>query len=88
MEAPDTEPENFDYQVKVMLDGLTEDFSIWKSISERFKIDMFCGWFMNESNEGVEIAPETLLALGQRHILLGLDIYGPDEKDEQTVAID
>ena len=88
MEAPDTEPENFDYQVKVMLDGLTEDFSVWKSLSERFKIDMFCGWFKNESNEGVEIAPETLLALGQRHILLGLDIYSPDEKNEQTVVID
>jgi hypothetical protein len=29
-------------------------------------------------NEGIEISPETLLALGQRNVVLDLDIYGSD----------
>jgi hypothetical protein len=35
---------------------------------------------MRGGNEGVDVAPETLLALGSRHIKLGLDIYGPDNE--------
>jgi hypothetical protein len=39
---------------------------------------VFCGWFVNEGNEGVEIEPHALRALGERGIKLDLDIYGPD----------
>src|SRR5205814_841637 len=68
IDAPDTEPENFDLQVRHMLDGLTQDLEVWRALSKRYKLDVFCGWFMKESNEGVDIAPETLAALGQRGI--------------------
>jgi hypothetical protein len=33
---------------------------------------------MGSGNEGVEISPETMVALGQRGIQLSIDIYGPD----------
>ena len=36
------------------------------------------GWFMKESNEGVDIKPSTLAALGSRGIALALDIYAPE----------
>ena len=78
MDAQDTEPENLDQQVVEMLNGLTTDLAVWRDLSSRYKVDVFCGWFMRESNEGVDIAPETLLALGQRNIALALDIYAPD----------
>lgn len=37
------------------------------------------GW-----NEGVEISPATLLALGERGILLGIDLYGPDRESDDS----
>jgi hypothetical protein len=78
IDVPDTEPEDFDLQVCQILAGLSQDFEVWRSISQQYKVDMFCGWFMKESNEGADIKPETLAALGQRGIALALDIYAPD----------
>jgi len=39
---------------------------------------------MEESNEGLELRPETLEMMGARGLSLGLDIYGarPEEADE------
>jgi Domain of unknown function (DUF4279) len=78
IDAPETEPENLDLQVRHMLEALSQDLKIWRSLAKRYKVDVFCGWFMKETNEGVDIKPETLAALGQRGIALALDIYAPD----------
>jgi hypothetical protein len=40
-------------------------------------MDIFCGWLMHESNEGIVISPQTLLMLGERNIALSVDIYAP-----------
>ena len=77
LEAIASEPEDFNGQVVELLDRLTGDLNIWRSISERFEIDIFCGWFMETSNDGVIISPETLRALSDRGITLMLDIYAP-----------
>jgi len=37
---------------------------------------------MNGSNEGVEISPETMIALGTRGIVLPVDIYSPNVESE------
>ena len=78
LEAEPTEPEDFDLQVVQLLSGLTKDLRAWQKLSERFKLHVFCGWFMKESNEGVDIKPNTLAALGSRGISLALDIYAPE----------
>lgn len=78
IDAPETSPEDLDLQVRHVLEGLTQDFDVWRSLSNQFRMDVFCGWFMKESNEGVDIKPETLVLLGQRGITLALDIYAPD----------
>lgn len=77
LHASETEPEDFDGQVAEVLGKLTNDFAIWKGLASRFNVDLFCGWYMAEWNEGVTISPKTLRALGERSIELGLDIYGP-----------
>jgi len=77
LRATDKEPENLDSQVAEILGKLTQDLSAWRALTARFRIDLFCGWFMEKGNEGVSISPATLLALGERGIELGLDIYAP-----------
>ena len=76
--ASATEPEDFNLQVQQLLAGLSPDLEVWRQLGKRYKIDIFCGWFMSESNEGVDITAETLASLGQRGIALALDIYAPD----------
>lgn len=78
VKASDCEPGNLDFQISEILEKLSPDLDIWKSISDKYEIDLFCGIFMKVSNEGMEISPKSLKLLGERGILLGLDIYDPD----------
>ena len=82
LSASDSEPENIDAQVSEILAKLTDDLVAWKKLSEKHDIDLFCGLFMEASNEGLSISPATLNSLGARGIELALDIYGPDEAEE------
>jgi hypothetical protein len=79
LRAKNAEPADIDAQVAEILAQLPSNPDVWRSLASRYKIDLFCGWFMNESNEGLEIAAETLSALGTRGIKLGIDLYGPRE---------
>jgi hypothetical protein len=81
LHATETEPEDLDGQVAELLGKLTNDLEIWKGLASRFRIDLLCGWYMAEWNEGVTIAPKTLKALGDRGIELALDIYGHNNAD-------
>lgn len=83
LESPDAEPEDINAQVSYLLNKLTQDISVWSDLRARFEIDLFCGLFMEGSNEGASISPEALQALGQRGIELALDIYGPVSEDEE-----
>lgn len=78
LEATATEPGEVDTQVAELLRACTQDLGVWQKLAGRFKVDLFCGWFMGANNEGVELQPRTLLALGERGIPLSVDLYGPD----------
>jgi len=77
LHAGECEPEDLDSQVQEILGDLTADLSVWADLAQRFEIDLFCGLFMKVANEGVLLAPATLMALGERGIALDLDIYAP-----------
>jgi Domain of unknown function (DUF4279) len=47
----------------------------------RLSADFFCGLWLNEVNEGLELTAATLSDIGSLHASLGLDIYG-DGDDE------
>ncbi|RYH57428.1 MAG: DUF4279 domain-containing protein [Alcaligenaceae bacterium] len=84
--ATETKPENLDHQVSELLGQVTSDLSVWSGIAARFRVDLFCGWFMDSGNEGVAISPATMVALGQRGIQLSVDIYGPEALDADRVV--
>ena len=88
LHASDAEPENLDGQVAELLAKLTSDIAIWTEVGQRFEVDLFVGWFMESSNEGVSISSKTMFALAERGIELSLDIYGPDDLRESEVAQD
>ncbi len=81
LDATSTVPEDTDAQVHELLSRLTPDLAVWRDIASRFDVDLFCGWFMGQTNDGAKLSPGTLLALGQRGIALSLDIYAPDSDE-------
>ena len=82
IEAAEREPADLDAQIQEILGQLPEDLAVWKYIAGEYRIDLFCGWFLDTWNEGVSISPESLSALGSRGILIDIDIYSHSEKDE------
>jgi hypothetical protein len=74
-------------KIREILEQLPNNLEVWKDLAARFKIDMFCGLFMDRTNEGLGFSPDTLLELGKRGIELGLDIYGPTFDDDLEVQI-
>jgi len=75
LQASEAVPADLDVQIHGLLAGLSSDLSAWKQLTSLYKVDLFCGWFMEAANEGVGISPSTLLSLGERGIELSLDIY-------------
>jgi hypothetical protein len=80
LHASETSPADLDSQVGEILVKLTSDLSVWSDLSTRFDIDLFCGWFLEERNEGLCVSPHTLRSLGERGIELALDIYAGDDE--------
>ena len=81
-EALEAQP--FEVDVVLELDlapaGTTDDLAVWRRLADRFRVDVFCGFFMRDANEGISVSPLTLKRLGERGIELGLDIYAPSQK--------
>ncbi|GAB0152335.1 DUF4279 domain-containing protein [Marinobacterium sp. BA1] len=77
--ATECEPEDIDGQVSEILSQLSSDLTIWNELSSKYSIDLFCGIFMEKNNEGMDISPKTLVELGNRGIMLALDIYDGSE---------
>ena len=84
LSATKQSPGNLDAQIEEILSKLSSDLSVWKNLSERYQVDLFCGLFLNGGNEGLAISPKSLAALGLRGIELGLDIYGGDTVTPNT----
>jgi hypothetical protein len=79
IDAAPSKPSDLDRQITQLLARMNSDIDRWKSITSRHETMFYCSAFMVQTNEGAELTPTTLLALGVRGISLGLDIYAPRE---------
>jgi uncharacterized protein DUF4279 len=75
LQADPRRPGDLDSQIADLLSPLTADTAIWQRLVAKFEADIFCGLFMEESNEGLELRPETLAMIGSRGLSLGFDMY-------------
>ena len=69
-------------QIDEILNKMTSDLGVWKTISENYHIDLFCGLFMDGSNilertnDGFCLSSNSIKSLGDRGICLSIDIHG------------
>ena len=79
LEAAETQLQSFDQQIAELLGKVTSDLLVWRTLHERFDVNIYCGWFMDKTNEGISVSSATLQTLSQRGIPLGLEIYAPSD---------
>lgn len=83
IKAERCQPGDLDRQINCLLDGLSSDLLVWRYFAERYRGRAFCGLFLNSVNEGLTLRAETLLRLGERGLLIDLDIYCLDTPDRE-----
>jgi hypothetical protein len=66
---------SLDYLINQLLDRLTDDLTVWRLLTDRYKVDLFCGLQLELWNRGLGLSPRTLMRIGERGLELGLDIY-------------
>ncbi|WP_448539076.1 DUF4279 domain-containing protein [Sphingobium yanoikuyae] len=76
LKAGDREPADLDGQINELLDGLSNDLAVWRSLAARFGGRFFCGIFLDSFNEGFDLRPGTLSRLSERGLMIDFDIYG------------
>ncbi|WP_428310491.1 DUF4279 domain-containing protein [Hydrocarboniphaga sp.] len=81
LSAPVTAPEDFNGQVELLLSQATSDLDTWRDLCAKYEVDLFCGWFMSTSNDGVSVSVATLRMLADRGIELSVDIYGREKEE-------
>ena len=77
LRANNSSPANVDRQVSEILEKLTSDIRIWRSLTANYEVDLGCGFMMKTSNEGLELSSDTLKALSSRGIKMSLMLYAP-----------
>ncbi len=82
LEAEKREPEDLNSQVTEILSRLTPDLEIWRELSRDYQLDLFCGLFMEESNERLCLSTLTLASLAERGIEIVIEVYAPSESGD------
>jgi hypothetical protein len=82
IKATRAESEAYDSQIQQVLSRVSQDRTIWKLLRARFKIDLFCGFFMDTKNQGFCLSVASLEALARLGIEPGFDIYAPTPEEE------
>jgi hypothetical protein len=68
-------PGDLDGQIGTLLAKMSDDLPVWLELSRRYRADLFCGLFLEDGNEGITLSTETIRAIADRGLELGLDIY-------------
>jgi len=86
LEVERRSPGDLNGQIAELLKGTTDDLEIWRSLSQRFQSDIFCGLFLNKQMSGIDVSPQTMLTLGERGLLLDLDIEAAESRERCTLV--
>ena len=80
--APTAHNGGLDVQLSALLARCTADLDAWNVVTSKWKVDLFCGLFMERPNRGLCLNADSLKRLAERGIALGFDIYAPDDPPE------
>jgi hypothetical protein len=71
--------------ITTLLERLPNELRVWRSLTSKATVDLYCGLHLAAWNRGVELPPGLLGQLAERGIALHLDIYYDPPADEADV---
>lgn len=75
LDVDGTDTINLDGQIRGLFALLRPDLAAWRALSTRYNGRVFCGLFLASGNESVILQPSTLCQIGERGLVLDVDIY-------------
>ena len=74
-----SEPNALDLDERVieLLAKVSSDLDMWRALTQRFDVDVFCGVFPAKEMHGFELSPRLLAMLAARKLPIVFDIYAP-----------
>jgi hypothetical protein len=61
--------------LKILFERLPADLKVWEALTTKYKVDIFCGLFLQAENRGFGLSAEMSKMLADRGIEIGFDIY-------------
>jgi len=61
--------------LKILLGKLPSDAKLWRSLTTKYRIDIFCGLFLESSNRGFGLTANASRMLSHRNLEVGFDLY-------------
>jgi hypothetical protein len=58
-----------------LLNRLPSNLELWRGLTERYYVDLYCGLFLRTSNRGFGLSPQLSRMLADRNIGVGFDLY-------------
>ena len=80
--ANDAEPEALGEQIEDLMSKLTDDLNVWRKLNEQYQVDLYCGFFMDTSNQGFSIPARSMSLVTARGVEIGFDVYAPSSEEE------
>jgi hypothetical protein len=77
LESAEDESVDLEEQILTLLSRMSGDLNVWKALTQKYKVDLFCGLFLDEVNRSFWLTPEVLKAITERNLKIGFDIYAP-----------
>ena len=75
LNSDDERSVRLDEQIANLLARVTDDLTVWGELTNRYKVDLFCGLFLDAENRECWLSAETLRWLAERTLSIGFDIY-------------
>ncbi|MCR9120049.1 MAG: DUF4279 domain-containing protein [bacterium] len=87
LDSPVTPQLTFDEALAGLIEKLPADLAIWHSLTQRYRVAVSCSLLVHGINQGYELSPEVLFALGRLGVMFDVDIFcEPDDQQAADIA--
>lgn len=77
---------DMDTQIAGILAQMTSDVSVWRDLSQRYKGEIFFGWFLTSGNDMADISAQTVQACAARGLAFCFDVYDFIDESAEPLA--
>jgi hypothetical protein len=67
--------DEIEHGITSLLNRLPSNLDLWRELTQRYYIDVYCGLFLRTSNRGFGLSPQVSRMLADRNLGVGFDLY-------------